>query len=360
MSQTYAAMTTLIREKLQASATADFSVAEINSQIEESLKEVSTYRPHLLDVVFKIEGRYGNATATSADNIVDATKGHFVAADTASETEKVVHNITDSTRAVILGGTAGSFTSTAQVGIAPDIMAINEHYEIYNKQCWNHRQVYIGDVPEYENVHSVEYPIGTRRNFRLYDRVLEMDINSIPDTNTNTAKVTNLPDENALIRFNMPHQLSQLTDVSAVVASSALSAATIISGSAFQLAGTIEVGSEFNVENHRTTYVINAETTIASNTATFSFYPPLEAVADTATVLTFRKSSLEPNVEEAFAELAAARLMINKAPKFFNAISLGGGVVYQNFLNTGERRLSEILGKLRKAPPKIKETHSRD
>ncbi|KKM14947.1 hypothetical protein LCGC14_1700960, partial [marine sediment metagenome] len=51
---------------------------------------------------------------------------------------------------------------------------------------------------------------------------------------------------------------------------------------------------------------------------------------------------------------------ISKAPKFFNAISLGGGVVYQNFLSTGERRLGETLSKLGQAPPKVKETYPRD
>ena len=358
MSRSYAAFTTLVREKLQTTAVADFSVAEINSQIEESLKEFSTYRPHLIPIVFKIEGRYGNTTATDSDDIVDTTKGHFVVADTT--TEKVVHNTTDNTYAVILSGTAGNFTDTAQVGIAPDIMTINDHYEIYNKRCWNHRQVYIGDVPEYERVYSVEYPIGTKRNFTRYDRIVEIDVSTIPDTNTNTDKVTNQPNANVLVRFNMPHQLSQLTDWEAVVASSAVVAATIISGSAFQAAGTIEVGSEFTIENHRSTYIIKSATTIAANTAAISFYPPLEAVANTATILTFRKSSLEPDQEEIFGDLVASRLAINKSPKFFNKIAFGGVQVDKNFLNWGERRLGETLGKLRQVSPRIKQTYPRD
>ena len=358
MSRSYAAMTTLIDLKLQSSGTVDFSVTEIAHQIEESLKEYSTYNPHLIPIVFKIEGRYGNATSTDADDIVDTTKGHFVVADTT--TEKVIHNTTDNTYAVILSGTAGSFTSTAQVGIAPDIMAQDEHYEIYNKRCWNHRQIYIGDMLEYENVHSVEYPIGTRRHFKRYDRVLEIDVVRIPDTNANTAVINGLPDDDVLVRFNMPHQLSQLTDLEAVVASSALVSATTIAGSAFQSAGTLEVGSEFSVENHRSTYVVASQTTITSNTCVITFYPPLEAAANTATILTFRKSSLEPDKEEIFADLTASRLAINKSPKFFNAISLGGGVVYQHFLNWGERRLGETLGKLRQSEPKVKRSYPRD
>lgn len=351
MSRSYSAMTSLVTEKLQSSGTVDFSASEVDNQIEETLKEVSTIRPHLAEVVFKIEGRYGNATATSPDNLVDTAKGQFVTGDE----EKVIHNKTDNKKAVII-----SFSSTSQIGIAPDIMEQGEHYEIYNKQCSNHRQVYIGDMPEYNGIHSVEYPIGMRRNFKLYGRVLEIDVISIPDTNANTAVVNSLPDEDVLVRFKMPHQLSQLTDWEAVVAASAVVAATIISGSAFQSDGTIEIGSEFNIENHRSTYIVKSETTISSNTVAISFYPPLEAVANTAAVLTFRKSSLEPDLEEIFADLAAARLSINKAPKYFNAISLGGGVVYRHFLDWGERRLGETLGKLRRVPPQIKQTFPRD
>ena len=359
MNRTYEAMTTLIRERVQTTSTADFTVAEIDSQIEETLKEMSTYKPHPVDVVFKIEGRYGNATATDADDIVDTTKGHFVVADTT--TEKVVHNTTDNSYAVILSGTAGNFSDTSKVAIAPDIMTINDHYEIYNKMCWNHRQLYIGDMPEYERVHSVEYPIGTKRNFTRYDRVLEIDKTRIPDTNSNTAVVNNAPDDNVLVRFNMPHQLSQLTDLSAVVAASAVVGATTISGSAFQAAGTVEIGSEFNIENHRSTYVIASETTISSNTCVITFYPPLEAKANTATTITFRQSSLEPHFEDAFVGLVVGNLLISKSAKFYNAISLGGGVVYQNFLSGGENERNKAIDKLEKGnPPRIKQTYPRD
>ena len=346
MTRSNADMVSLIETKLQSASTADWSTAEKDYQIEECLKEFSTYHPHLVDVVLKIEGRYGTVSSTSANNLVDTTKGQFVAADATNE--KVIHNTTENKRAVVL-----TQASTAQVGLSADIMTkANAQYEIYNRFCWNHKQVFIGDVPEYNEIHSVEYPIGTRRNFKVYDRVLEIDKDNIPDTNANTAKVTNLPDDDILVRFNMPHQLSQLTDWVGVVASSAAAAATAISGSTFQASGTLEVGSEFNIENHKTTYIVTATAAIAT-TVLISIYPPLEAAAASTWAITFRKSSLEPQFEENFADLAASRLAINKAPKFFNAISLGGGVVYQNFLTWGERRLGETLSKLRRGvPPK--------
>ena len=344
----YAAFTTLITTKLQSAGTADFSVSEVDYALEEGLKEFSTYKPHLVDVVLKVEGRYGTVSSTSTSNLVDTTKGQFVAADATNE--KVIHNTTENKRAVVL-----SQASTAQLGLSADIMTkANAQYEIYNRFCWNQKQVYIGDVPEYIKVHSVEYPIGTRRSFRVYDRVLEIDKDNIPDTNSNTAKVTDLPDDDMLVRFNMAHQLSQLTDWSATFSATASAAATTIGATALQGAGTLEVGSEFTIENHKTTYIVTASTTIASSAVTIPFYPPLEsAVASTAWVISIRKSSLEPQFEDIFADLVASRLSINKAPKYFNAISLGGGVVYQNFLTWGERRLGETLSKLRReVPPK--------
>ena len=100
MVRDYNAMTTLVTTgKLQSSGSGDFSVAEVDYQIEECLKEFSTYQPHLVPVIFKIEGRYGTASETSVDNLIDTPKGHFVSGDPTNE--KVIHNITDNSRAVI-------------------------------------------------------------------------------------------------------------------------------------------------------------------------------------------------------------------------------------------------------------------
>ena len=341
-------MTTLVTQKLQSSGTSDFSVSEVNDQIKECLKELATFTPfHIVPVIFKIEGRYGTASETSANNLVDTPKGHFVSTDPADE--KVIHNITDNDRAVVL-----TQASTAQIGLSRDIMTNGDFYQIYNRFCWNQRQVYIGDVPEKQGIYSVEYPVGEKRNFRLYDNILEADFQYIPDTNSNTAKVSNLPDADMLVKFKMPHQLSQLTDWSATFSATASSAATSIAATALQSAGTIEVGTELTIENHRTTYFVAAETTIASSAVTMSIYPPLEsAVASTAWVITIRKSSLEPNQEELFADLVAARLAINKSPKFIRSVAISGR--WNDWQSWGERRLAETLGKLeRGTPPKVK------
>ena len=355
MPRDYAAMTTLVTQKLQSSGSADFSVSEVDNQIEEVLKEFSTYQPHLVPVIFKIEGRYGTASSTSADNLIDTPKGHFVSGDPTDE--KVIHNITDNSRAVIL-----TQASTAQVGLSSDIMTNGDFYKVYNRFCWNQRQVYIGDVPEYIDIHSVEYPIGTKRSSKLYDRVLEvmLQASAIPDTNSNTAKVSNLPNADVLVRFNMPHQLSQLTDWAATFSATASAAATSIAATALQGAGTIEVGSELTIENHRTAYLVTSAVTIASSAATIPIYPGLEsAVASTAWVITIRKTSLQPQQEDIFADLVAARLAINKSPKFIRSVSISGG--WNNWQEWGERRLAETLTKLQRGtPPKTRQSYGWD
>lgn len=356
MSRDYAAMTTLITTKLQSSGTVDYTVAEVDYGIEEGLKEFGQYRPHIHPVVFKIESRYGECSSTSADNLIDTAKGQFLAADATDE--KVVHNTTDHTRAVVL-----SLSSTAQIGISRDIFTANEQYRIYNKRCWNEKQIFIGDMVDWGKVHSVEYPLGEKRNWVTYDndQVLELQVDNVADSNAGTT-VTDLPNVDVLVRFARPHVLSQLTDWAGKFAATAAVGATTLSGTSLQSAGTIEVGEQFYVENHKSLYVVTAAATIASNTATISFYPGLEsAVAATTWTFTFTKSSLRPNDEDVFADLIAARLAINKAPKYFNKIAIGGGVVWQNLNTWGERRLAQTLTKLRgQTKPKVKSLYPTD
>ena len=352
MPRDYAAMSTLIATKVQSSGTADFSVAEVDYQIEESLKEITSLQPHILPVTFKLESRSGTDVTGTASKLTDSVKAQFLAADAADE--KVVHNTTDNTWAVVL-----TQDSTSILALSANIMAANEKYEIYNKQCWNKKQIYIGDMPEFTDIHSVEYPIGTRRNWKLYDKVLEVEVDSVPDSDST---LDTLADVTVLVRFIKPHLLSQLTDWAGTFAATAAAAATSISATALQSAGTIEAGEELTIENHRTTYVVVSSATIASNTAAVSIYPPLEsAVASTAWVLTFRKSTLLPEQEDIMASLAAGRLLEMKAPKFLNLPNIGGGNVTGKFQNSGERMVNEALKKLRRGtPPRTKRRYPVD
>lgn len=338
-------MTTLVARQLQSSGTADFTVAEVNDGLTRSLAEYSDYKPHIVNITFDLEGRYGTDTTASASALTDTVKGQFLAADATNE--KIVHNITRNTKAVIL-----TQSSTAIVTIGSNLMTANDQYKIYNKQCWNQRQVYIGDVTNYQSIHSVEYPIGQRRNWKIYDSVLEVDVDSVPDSNSNTAIVSIPNNIQTLVRFNYPHALPNLTDWTATFGATATVSATSISATALQSAGTINQGTEFTIENHRTTYTVATSATIAANTVALTFFPALEApVSSTAWVLTLRQSTLDPQDEEIIAKLAAGRIMESKANKFPNAISLGGGAVWQNFRVLGQSIVNESLTELKRKTP---------
>jgi len=390
----YAAMTTLITQKLQSSGPADFSVSEVDNQIEECLKELSHYQSHLVPVIFKIESRYGACSSTSSDNLVDTTKGQFLSTDPTDE--KVVENRTDHTRAVVL-----SFASTASIGISRDLFQVDDEYRIYNKRCWNQKQIFIGDLKDWGKIDSVEYPIGKKRNWEILgNEVLELKVDTVEDSNSGST-VTTEPIVDVLVRFNRPHILSQLTDWVGKFSATAAAGATTLSGSSLQAAGTIEAGEEFFVENHKSIYVVTADATIASNTVAVSFYPPLEAaVAATTWTFAFVKSSLLQQQEDVFADLVAARLAINKplystaksnlvlagsalvaGTAYINAVNVGGDVAgqYRAYAQAdmalaigyernwrilrewGERKLAETLRKLQwQTKPKVKKVYSRE
>ena len=345
MTRAYSAMTTLVVTKLQSSGTSDYSVAEVNNGLVRALAEYSDYRPHIVNVTFELEGRFGTDVTASASALTDTVKGQFLAGDATNE--KVIHNTTRNTWAVVL-----TQSSTSVVTLGMNLMTANDNYKIYNKQCWNHRQINIGDITNYQSIHSVEYPINQRRNFKVYDRVLEVDVDYIPDSNSNTAIVTLPNDMTTLVRFNYPHALPNLTDYAGVVAGTAATVgATTVAMSSLQSAGTINVGTEFTIENHRTTYTVASSATIASNTVAVTIFPALEAVASSTWVVTIKQTSLDPQDEEILATLAAGRIMEDKANKYPNALGIGGGAVWQNFRVLGSSLVNEALTELKRKSP---------
>jgi len=311
MALTHAAMTTLIVTKLQSSGSVDYSVAEVTSQIIEGLKEFAHYQPHTVPTLMQIESRRGTASTASASNLVDTTKDQFLTTDATNE--KVVYNTHDHTWAVIT-----SVASTSSVGISRDIFAINENYRIYNKRCTNEKQLYIGDVPDYTSIEAVEYPIGVRRNWKILNDILEIDVDTVRDSDASSSK-TYLPDVDVMVRWARPHILTILPTYTGYVAATVAASVTTISGSALP-AGTIRTGDEFYLENMRNLYTVTTGTTVAANTGVFSFYPPLETnIGSTAAAtITFTQSTLQPNQEDIFADLVAARLAISKPMKLYS------------------------------------------
>jgi len=299
MAMTHAAMTTYISTyKLNVADTVMYGL--LSSNIKGGIRELSTYVPYLRREVFQIESRRGTASTTSANNLVDTTESQFLATDT----NKTVYNTTDNTWADII-----SFTSTGQVGLSKDIFAGGEAYAIYNKNCYSNKQINISDIKNWLTIDSVEYPIGTKRNWNINGDILEIEMDRQPDDSSVTGSEVDV-----YVTFQRPHFLTELTDLAGVVAATAAVAATSLAMSSLQAAGTIDIGQELTIANVRGTYIVTESSTIASNTATVTIYPGLEsAIASTGVVVTLKQSTLNPQQEEVLADLVTARTLINYA-----------------------------------------------
>ena len=337
MAMTYLEVLTKALQMVQDTAGATYDkTTEMAYWIEESLKELATYDPHIVEVIFKIESRTG--TTTSATSLTDATKDQFVAADATDE--KVVHNTTDNTWAVVLANSDLDVNT-----ISVDIMASGDSYKIYNKRCKNEKQIYIGDVADYLWIDSVEYPLGTMRNFTVRGDILEIDVNAVQDSDS-TLDPPN--DIDVLVRFAKPHRLFQITTlIGELTADEDKGDTRIAIDGLTQAAGTVvEIGDEFHLENHRTLYTVTADTTLASGCGNIYIFPALEADATDNDDITFTKSTLKPQHEELFCHLVAARAVLSNNINYINANPTGGVDVWSRYQTWGERKLGEVLGKL--------------
>ena len=342
MSRTYVDQVNLIEQMLQDSANAEFLAADINFGMEEGLKILGSnlHHPNIVPVRFKVESRYGTVSATSSSNLTDTTKSQFVSADATND--KRVHNTTDNTWA-----TVSSYTSTSVLALNSDIFVSGDQYEIYDKQCNNKRQIYIGNVTDYIRIDRVEYPIGRNRNWKfITNNVIEIHAAYIQDSDST---LTPLQSVDVIVYFVKPHVLSQLTDWAGEVdlgAGYAAGTATIhIDG--LGATEVIEEGDQFTIENHSTIYTITADTTLSSNEGDITFYPGLEAAVIDNDDITFVKSTLLPDDETNLAEYVVAWLSVYHAPKFFSAIGAMGAATTANYSNWGERRLAQVTAKMR-------------
>jgi len=366
---------------LQDTGAATYDSTETGYWIEESLKEFATYDPNIVNVIFKIESRTGTDVTGTEDSLTDTVKDQFLTTDPTNE--KVVHNTTDNTWAVVL-----TRTSAEVMTLSADIMDENENYAIYNKRCRNSKQIYIGDVTDFLWVDSVEYPIGTKRNFKVYGDVLEILVDSVADSNLN---VTTIPNVDVLVRFAKPHKMCVLSTLSGQVNNGSGIAANAVAMAIDGFYGTevIAVGEVFTMANKRFTYTVTMGVTLSGGGGTIKFFPRLEdAAVDEDTVL-FPASTLKPQHEEIFCHLVAARAMLSDANAqliqvkadmttgraLVNAINKGGVGVPDTYLaysraeesyargqmGTAERKLAEVLGKLEKLSiSRTKRTYPRD
>ena len=197
MALSYANILTEILQYLQDTGAAIFASAETQYGIENELKHLSRFSPQIIDVVYKLESRTGTDVTGTASSLTDLVKLQFVAGDATDE--KVVHNTTDHTWAVVLANSSPSVNTLSR-----DIMDANENYEIYNKRCRNKRQIYIGDMPTYMYIKSVEYPIGTPRNYtQVSNDVIELEVydSTIRDSDSTLTNLNQLENSLSQIQY---------------------------------------------------------------------------------------------------------------------------------------------------------------
>jgi hypothetical protein len=312
-----------IEQQLQDTSNTTYDVTELGMWIEDELKRISRYVPLFVEVVFQIESRCGTDATGTASKLTDSVKAQFLAADATNE--KVVHNLTDDTWAVVTARDSASILSLSR-----DIMDANETYEIYNKQCRNKRQIYIGDMPSeyWGKVVSVEYPVGKERGFKKLGPVIELDVENGTVMDSDST-LTNLAPVDVLVRFALPQVLCQLTDLAGELSATAAEGATTLAADGLGDTQLIEVGDQFTIENHRSIYIITVAVTTSANTATLTFQPPLEASAPDNDDITFRKSTLTPNLEEILCQRVAARAVLSNTITKIDRVNTGGTGTYQ-------------------------------
>lgn len=361
MAMTYLEVLTKALQMVQDTAGATYDkTTEMAYCIEESLKELANYDPHIVDIIFKIESRTGTDTAGTANKLTDTTKSQFLTTDDSDE--KVIHNTTDNTWATATTATA---STTTVITLNADIMDEGETYGIYNKRCWNKKQIYLGNPTDIRHdaylwIDSVEYPIGTRRNFKVYGDVLEIDVDSVADSDLTA---TTLPDIDVLVRFAKPHRLCQMTDLQGAAQAAGTAGGVAIVAYNFTLTQTAEAGDEFHIANHRTLYTCTESITWsdAVNGNVLYFFPALEAAVPKDDVIYFTKSTLKPQHEELFCHLVAARAVLSDNIKHINAIPKGGANVWSDYQMWAERKLAEVIGKMeRLSPPRTRRSYPTD
>lgn len=311
MPKSFALLVDETEAELQDSGNTLWTAAELAIQLEDALREISEYDPYITREIFEFETRTGTATATTAGSLVDTDESQFLATDV----NKVIFNTTDRTWAKVI-----TFTSTSVLVLSNDIMASGEGYKIYNRECSNIKQLYLGDVEDYVGpnhgvplVEGVEFPIDSDppryRNFTVKGNVLTVDLQrSIADSKDGDAIVE------VYVEFRRKHQVSQLTDVAGAVDLGAGYAAGLSTIHVDEL-GSAEViaeDTEFTIAGTRGVYRTTQATTLSSNEGDITFWPPLlEAIAD-GEVVTFRESTLSRKLERQVVEFAAGRAAISK------------------------------------------------
>ena len=344
MSKSFATLIDEVEQELQDTGNDSFGAPELAIQLEDAIREVSEYEPRIVKYKYNLESRTGTATSTLSTWLVDSAAQFIAAADV----HKEIYNSTDKTWAKVISNGANS---TTQLNLSKDIMASGESFEMFNQDCRNNKQIYLGKITDYigENhgVIAVEYPIGTRRNFKVEGDILEIDIDYDPPDSAGTA-----PDIEVLVWMKRRHQVTQQTITTLYVdygsGYSAGDTAILVDYDGGTVTGTIKEGTNFTIHETRGDYIVTADATFSSDEVTLQIFPALENdIADDKTIWLL-KSSLDSELERIVVELTAARAGISKT---VNSVPIGGASTVRDYRD----KLGIALGKLerikRRKPP---------
>ena len=310
MPQTWAELRDKVELLLEDTGNSIWSTARIDGCMEDSLQEISDTAPYIRREELEATNKSGEASSTSAGELVDASKSQFEASDVG----KVVWNITDTTIALVT-----AYTDADTLVLDSDIMASGESYKILQKECVNNKQFNLEDITDWmgggdtRGIIRVEYPIGAdpanNRNFAINRDILTIGYDG---TITDNAKV--------YLEYKAVQRVSRLTDLAGAVKVEHAAGVSEIDIDGLESSGTIYENDEFTIAGVQGTYRVTADGTISSNeVANLAFYPALLAIAADDAVVTFKKSTLHTTLERILIKMAAGHAAIREPLVYLNA-----------------------------------------
>ncbi len=326
--------------------TITYTDAKVTVMLEKSIKTVSDYVPHVMMHSFDLESRTGTATTDTNGALVDSSAQFVDVVDIG----KVIYNTTDNTWAVVT-----AFVSTSELTLSKDIMVDgDEDYQIFNKGCWNSKQINIEDVTDYigadRGVVAVEYKtqkstgntgstLDTRnyRNWTVEGDILTVDIDfTPPDSSTSGADIE------VFVWFNKRQRVSQLADLAGTVNGTPAAGATTFTIAAVG-SGTDVIAEDtlFTVAGVRGTYKMKYDLTLSGGGGAIIFWPGLESAPSNGAIVAFVGSTLSKSLEKLVVEMAAAYSALSLQA---NAIPKGGQAVFNRYEGKLALALSELRG----------------
>ena len=321
MAKSFATLINEIEQELQDPGNALWTAAELAIQMKDALRELSELSPYkVLLVPMEFETRTGMDTAGTSGSLTDTTESQFLSTDV----NKVIFNSSKNTWAIVTG-----FTSTSILVLSRDIMSENDQYVMFNQDCMDNRQLYLGDLENYvgpdRGVYQVEFPLlrwpRSFRNFEVQDNILTVTYDApLADSKQENLR-SRIVDVNVWV--NLMHFVTELTDLAGTVNSSAASRlGTSFGVDDFGVSDVLVEGQEFTVAGLRGRYRLTADVTMSSGSGTLNFFPPLDNALLSTDVVTLRQSTLDNHLERILVALTAGRAAISKGTELLRASQL--------------------------------------